>query len=1015
MITKNQMVRSISVMNPGEIDFFLGAGASINSGIPSGGDLVWYFKRLIYCNENRVSVEKYKDLYLTSTRDMLQDYFDKKGTYPPQYDPKEYSYYFQECYPSARDRQRFIDDKVSHKNPSLGYLCLAELISKGKIKNIWTTNFDSLVETATNIIDPQMDVLTCSSANSTSIPNFNPKNPCICKLHGDFRYDTLQNTDEELQTLEKEIYEYWKRSMMGRGLIVVGYSGNDNSIMSFIEENINDPDFLSNGLYWTIIKNGIVSQRVEDLIAKAKEIGKTAEIVEIEGFDDLLYDTYNYLGLSSTLIENQWRTRMNAKKPLFFTQSPTHSFIKLNAYSIIEFPKCKVFKTDITKWEQLQECIGHERIIAALFKGCVYSFDSVDDLQKVFANHIKSDVSVEDIERYILRRHDSIYIGMLYDLIEQDLKSKGLIRYGRNRYYLPNTQRNEKGLLVYEAVELALEYVYPQLYLCLLPTIHVNKINGEKLSKEDYQYHINQRISTIYNKGYNEKLKYWENLFRKNGVIYFGYKDMAVMFHSPATSCGGLNRKNEWKKLNAYSFDEPIMCFSDVDRHKSSINQLRGLVKYGPIDCSYVSENIMRPSIKLAVLSPKESLSNILKHLNSLNMQARPKNDAFLTDYDGFSNVYRRELIVPSEYNTSLCVTYPGSYFTTKSVREFVDFLKRGINNFAAHRFEFDVLIVYIPKSFSRFRKSLEISHDFDLHDAIKMYAAEKGVAIQFVEERSTNSYDPCKVLWGISTSLYAKSQGVLWHPEAINEDTVYIGIGYAQSEKKGICIGCSQLFDSTGTGIRMILRKINNPLYAGKSNPYMGKDEARKMMTALREKYYRCCPTSKIRRVVIHKTTPFMKDEIIGITQAFEGVDIELIQIQEYSSWRGVRFGDYAQGNADNFALQRGTVVSLNEECFLLWTHGCVISDELAGKNRNYYKSGRGIPSPILVKRFYGQADADILAKEILMLTKMNWNSGDSLYKSLPVTLDFAKVLSRMSKQDEAIYDKPYDFRYFM
>ena len=261
------------------------------------------------------------------------------------------------------------------------------------------------------------------------------------------------------------------------------------------------------------------------------------------------------------------------------------------------------------------------------------------------------------------------------------------------------------------------------------------------------------------------------------------------------------------------------------------------------------------------------------------------------------------------------------------------------------------------------------------------------------------------------------KEPDTKWYPayDVRGEGTVYIGIGYAQSEKKGICIGCSQLFDSTGTGVRMILRKISNPLYAGKRNPYMDKDEARKMMTTLREKYYRCCPTSKIRRVVIHKTTPFMKDEIIGITQAFEGVDVELIQIQEYSSWRGVRFGDYAQADAYSFALQRGTVVSLNEESFLLWTHGCVMSDELAGRNRNYYKSGRGIPSPVLVKRFYGQADADVLAKEILMLTKMNWNSGDSLYKILPVTLDFAKVLSRMSKQDEAIYDKPYDFRYFM
>jgi len=67
------------------------------------------------------------------------------------------------------------------------------------------------------------------------------------------------------------------------------------------------------------------------------------------------------------------------------------------------------------------------------------------------------------------------------------------------------------------------------------------------------------------------------------------------------------------------------------------------------------------------------------------------------------------------------------------------------------------------------------------------------------------------------------------------------------------------------------------------------------------------------------------------------------------------------------------------------------------------------------LVKRFAGNSAGDVLAKEILMLTKMNWNSGDSMYKMLPVTLDFAKVLARMSKQDEAIYDKAYDFRFFM
>lgn len=83
--------------------------------------------------------------------------------------------------------------------------------------------------------------------------------------------------------------------------------------------------------------------------------------------------------------------------------------------------------------------------------------------------------------------------------------------------------------------------------------------------------------------------------------------------------------------------------------------------------------------------------------------------------------------------------------------------------------------------------------------------------------------------------------------------------------------------------------------------------------------------------------------------------------------------------------------------------------------KRMNYYKNGRGIPAPLLVRRFMGKSTAEELVNEILMLPKMNWNSGDGLYKILPVTLDFAKILSRVAKQDLVVYDKPYDFRYFM
>lgn len=1013
-MTKEQLVRNIMTMENGEIDFFLGAGASVSSGISSGGDLVWYFKRLIYCNENGISTEKYKDLYLESTRNLLQNYFDSRGTYPNMYDPTEYSHYFQECYPLPITRQRFIDDQVSGRNPSLGYLCLADLICKGKIKNIWTTNFDALTETAINIVEPLKDYLVCSSANSSSISNLNPQKPCICKLHGDFRYDTLQNTSEELQSLEIKLHNYWLKSMANKGLVVIGYSGNDDSIMTFLESHIQETDFLSKGIFWTKIKDSNVSPRVETFLKKAHKNGKIAEIVEIDGFDTLLYDTYRNIGTPNALIEDNWKISIGAKRALNFSAKQLSPFIKLNAYVASENPKCNVFNTDITSWEQLRSIIKNETIIAALFNGRIYSFDNNEDLLRVFGEHIKSEILEEEFDKQVLRKHNSIYMGMLYDLITQHMKGLGFICYGRHKYYAPKSRRNENGLLIYESVEIALDYVVPKLYLCLIPTIHVTNKNGEKLTRLDYQHQINKYTSKVYNKEYSEKLWNWQSAFYKNGFLTFNYKNTTLKFVIPAVSCGGTNRIKDWIGLPAYEYQEPAMCFSDQEE-KTCVNQLKGLVNYGPIDSSYVKNQSARTSIRLAVLSPKECLCDILQHLNRLNLCSKPKKDDFLPEYGGFLSVYRKEIIVPDESDSQLCQTYPINHFNNKPVKDYVDFLKRGIDFFSRHVFSFNVLVIYIPKIFARFRESIDISDDFNLHDAIKLYATERGVAVQFIEERSLNTYDPCKVIWGLSTSLYAKSQGVLWHPKEISENTVYIGIGYAQSEKKGICVGCSQLFDSTGTGVRMILKKINNPLYAGKRNPYMRKDEAREMMSALREKYYHCCPTSKIKRVVIHKTTPFMKDEIIGITQAFEGVDVDLIQIQEYTPWRGIRFGMVAQKEAYGYALKRGTTIKLNDESFLLWSHGCVMNDELSGINRNYYKNGRGIPAPLLVKKYFGQADGDVVAQEILMLTKMNWNSGDSLYKILPVTLDFAKILSRMSKQDEAIYDKAYDFRYFM
>ena len=1015
MCTQEQFVRNFSVMADGEVDFFLGAGASISSGIPTGGDLVWEFKRTIYCNENGVSKEKYKDLVLPSTRALLQEYCERKAGSPSLYASNEYSFYFEQCYSDPLSRKRFIEAIVSGKKPSLGYLCLAETIHRGKVKNVWTTNFDSLAENALNTLYPLDNILVCSAANKDSIRSINPEYPVIGKLHGDYRYDWLKNTEAELQTLEGNLKAYAASQLVGRQLVVVGYSGNDESIMSFIENNINSAGFLNKGLLWALKKGDSANQRVNALIEKMIKAGKPADFVEIDTFESLMVSIYQALSYNNGSID---RTIVQSaeKFPLSFSGNPVDSFIKLNSYLAEGIPPCNVFETDITSWKDLRGIICGTDIIAALFSKHIYSFSSSEKIIKVFAGHMASNISLEEIPERILRKNDSIYLDLLYHLIEHKIVSKGMIPYRKNKYYNPQSMQVRQGYVAYDAIEISLSYIVGNLYLHLLPTVHVLNGDNSPLDDEHYKLQINSMVSQLYNKQYNEKLRYWEKLLITDGRFVFSNDGFQVSFKAPAISCGGQQRNTLWPSLPAYSFPEPIMCFSDTDQDKVAINQLKALCGFGPIDFSYVPESANRSAIKLAVLAPNQGMNRVLAHLNSLNSKmVYAGKDSFIPNYEGFERVFHRPLVVPSVQNSELCKGYDGARMAAQSPQSFLDFIKRGINYYSQHAFEFDVLIIYIPREFSHFRLASSISADFNLHDAIKLYATEHEVKIQIIEDKSINSNDPCKVLWGLSTSLYAKSSGTLWHPQAIEDNTAYIGISYAHSEEKGICIGCSQLFDSSGTGIRMVLRKISNPIYLGKSNPYMRKDDARQMMTELREQYYHSNPVALLNRIVIHKTTPFIQEEIDGIFQAFKGIEnIELIQIQEYSPWRAMRFGQQPSQQAESFPVKRGMVIPISQDCFLLWTHGSIIHPELAGR-LNYYKGSRGIPAPILIHRYTGKSNGDILAKEILMLTKMNWNSGDCLYKVLPVTLDFAKVFARMSKQNEAIFDKAYDFRFFM
>lgn len=133
--------------------------------------------------------------------------------------------------------------------------------------------------------------------------------------------------------------------------------------------------------------------------------------------------------------------------------------------------------------------------------------------------------------------------------------------------------------------------------------------------------------------------------------------------------------------------------------------------------------------------------------------------------------------------------------------------------------------------------------------------------------------------------------------------------------------------------------------------------------------------------------------------------------------AWRGVHidppYGRNAtKGVASGYPVWRGSYVTLSGRDVLLWTQGN--TPAVVGGGRNYYKEGKGIPSPLLLTRFAGHGGWDEGCHAVLGLTKMDWNN-DGLYNRLPVTMSYASVLARTIKRMPHVGTRPYEFRFFM
>lgn len=251
---------------------FLGAGASITSGVESAGGMV----------------KRWRNAYTSMHgEDELshQPWFDKEN---------EYSELFEALYDQPTQRREFIESCITGAKPSWGYVYLTNLLDKGHFNTIFTTNFDDLVNEACFTFSNNLRPIVCAHDSSISSVRLTTTCPKIIKLHGDFLFDNIKNTIRELESLEDNMRAKFRQFATEFGMIVIGYSGHDRSIMDTLNTLLHSGTCFPHGIYWCI------RDSVDNLPEQLKNLARFPHfhLIKIDGFDEFMAELHEALGCS---------------------------------------------------------------------------------------------------------------------------------------------------------------------------------------------------------------------------------------------------------------------------------------------------------------------------------------------------------------------------------------------------------------------------------------------------------------------------------------------------------------------------------------------------------------------------------------------------------------------------------------------------------------------------------------------------------------------------------------------
>jgi hypothetical protein len=256
--------------------------------------------------------------------------------------------------------------------------------------------------------------------------------------------------------------------------------------------------------------------------------------------------------------------------------------------------------------------------------------------------------------------------------------------------------------------------------------------------------------------------------------------------------------------------------------------------------------------------------------------------------------------------------------------------------------------------------------------------------------------------MWNIGTALYYKCGGKPWKLASARKGVCYIGLAFRHAPKDLQTACCAaQMFLDSGDGI--VFLGEYGPWYSPENKQFhLSSEAAENLLRGVLGTYnaLKSPDNPPLSEIFLHSRSSISDEEYSGYQDACPS-GCKLVGIRV----RPERFGGrlFRDGK---MPVIRGTFWERTDQSGYLFGSGF--------KPRIATYDGWEIPVPLDITIQHGEADIEMVARDILALTKLNYNAC-RLGESQPVTVGFSDAVGEILISNPKITDRRPNFKYYI